>query len=160
MTVADRWSRGTRPLSKRSIKIYPQPDDEFSEARIRSMQDRELFLCSQLMRVSQGRTGSVGNLEDICPDSCTITLDEPPPIGAQVTIRCVRCPLGMKSCTDCRFKGTVQCHENDPVLGCLIQVEFQDRVWSPEAWHPQHLTDIKGFSAFSGGVESAAFNPF
>jgi hypothetical protein len=110
------------------------------------VRDRDLFLCSQLMRVSVGRTVSVGNLEDISPDCCTVTIDAPPPIGAQVTMRCVKCPLGKKSCTDCRFKGTVQCHENDPVLGCLIQVQFQGRVGSPEAWHPQHLTNIKGLA--------------
>ena len=52
----------------------------------------------------------------------------------------VECPLGKKSCTDCRFRGWVLSHENDPVLGCMIEAEFEGRIWSVEAWHPEHLT--------------------
>jgi hypothetical protein len=107
------------------------------------MPDSELFLCSQLIRVSTGRTRSIGNLEEIYPDGCTITIEvPPPPIGTQVRMQCIACPQSKKSC-DCRLKGRVRCHENDPVLGCIIQVEFEGRSWSPEEWHPQHLTNIK-----------------
>jgi hypothetical protein len=107
------------------------------------MADRELFLCSQLMRVTTDRTLSVGNLEEIYPRGCTITIEVPPPIGAQVRMRCIACPQGKKSCSDCSLKGRVQCHANDPVLGCLIAVEFEGRSWSPEAWYPQHLINVK-----------------
>jgi hypothetical protein len=107
------------------------------------MQDSRLFLCSQLMQVSASRTVTIGNLEDICATRCTVAIEVPPPIGAQVTIRCLECPLGKKGCTDCRFRGWVRSHENDPALGCLIQVEFNGRVWSAEEWHPEHLTKIK-----------------
>jgi len=107
------------------------------------MADDELFLCSQLMSVSTGRTVRIANLENISPDGCTLKAEAPPPIGAQVTMRCIACPLGKKSCVDCRFKGRVRGHENDPVLGCFTQVEFEGRTWSPETWHPRHLTKIK-----------------
>jgi hypothetical protein len=107
------------------------------------MQGMERFLCSQLMRVSEGRTVRIGNLEDICSDGCTITMEVPLPIGTQVTIRCIECPKGKKACTDCKFDGRVRCHEKDPVLGYLTQVEFDGRVWSAEEWHPEHLTKIR-----------------
>ena len=102
----------------------------------------KLFLCSQLMRVSTGRGSTIGNLEDIRPDKCTVSVEALPPIGAKITMQCIECPLGKKSCTDCRFTGRVQCHENDPVLGYSMQVEFEGRMWSALQWHPQHLTDI------------------
>ena len=114
------------------------------------MQDVELFLCSQLMTVTTRGAVSAGNLEDIGAHRCTLAIETPPPVGAQVTLRCIECPLGKKSCTACRFKGRVRCHENDPVLGCLIQVEFEGRKWSREAWHPQHLTRIKRFTRAAG----------
>ena len=107
------------------------------------MQDRDLFLCSQLMKVSASQTTTVGNLEDICATTCTVAVEVPPPIGAQVSIRCIGCPLGKKPCTDCRFRGSVRSHENDPVLGCLMQIEFEGRMWSAEEWHPEHLTKIE-----------------
>jgi hypothetical protein len=107
------------------------------------MPDDDFFLCSQLIRVIAGRTVRIGNLEDIRTDRCTVTLEEPPPVGAQVTVRCIRCPQGKKSCTECRFRGRVRCHENDPTLGCLIHVDFEGRLWSPEEWHPQHQTNIR-----------------
>jgi hypothetical protein len=106
------------------------------------MQD-ELFLCSQLMKVSSNRAVAIGNLEDICATGCTVAIEGPPPIGAQVTIRCMECPLAKKGCTDCRFTGWVRSHENDPVLGCLMRVEFEGRMWSSEEWRPEHLTKIK-----------------
>lgn len=103
----------------------------------------ELFLCSQLMKVSANRTVTIGNLEDICATRCSVAVEEPPPIGARVMIRCLECPLGKKSCTECRFRGLVRSHENDPVLGSLMQVEFEGRIWSAEEWHPEHLTKVK-----------------
>ena len=108
------------------------------------MENGTVFLCSQLMRVSSDKAVTIGNVEEIYPDGCTITLDvPPPPIGAQIRMRCISCPLGKKSCTDCKFKGRIRCHENDPVLGCLIHVEFEGRAWSAEEWHPQHLTNVE-----------------
>jgi hypothetical protein len=111
------------------------------------MQNSEFFLCSELMSVWTGHTVNIGNLEDICPDRCTIAIDLPSPVGVQVTIRCIECPHGKKDCTDCRFKGWVQCHENHPVLGCLMQIVFEGRTWSPEEWHPEHLTKMKHVSS-------------
>ncbi len=73
------------------------------------MPNDELFLCSQLMKVSASRTVTVGNLEDICATSCTVAIEVSPPVGTQVTIRCIECPLGKRSCTDCRWRA-VQTH--------------------------------------------------
>jgi hypothetical protein len=110
------------------------------------MQDGEVFLCSQLMKVSTSRTVTIGNLEDICATKCTVAIEAPPQVGLQVTIRCIECPVGKKGCTDCRFRGWVRSHENDPVIGCFMQVEFEGRIWSPKEWHPQHLTKIESLA--------------
>jgi hypothetical protein len=107
------------------------------------MQVGGLFFCSQLMKVSQGRKASIGNMETIRSDACTITMDVPLSVGTQVTIRCLGCGKGKKSCTDCKFKGRVRSHEDDPGLGFLIQIEFEGSIWSPEKWHPEHLTEMK-----------------
>jgi hypothetical protein len=107
------------------------------------MQNGELFLCSQLMRVSEGRSVSIGNLEDIYSNGCTIRMELPLPIGAQITIQCIGCPQGKRSCTACTFRGRIRGHEHDRVLGCLMQVEFESRIWSSEDWRPKHLTKIK-----------------
>jgi hypothetical protein len=118
------------------------------------MPDDERFLCSQLMKVSAGRTVAIGNLEDICETGCTVAIEVPPPIGTQVTMRCIECPLGKKSCTDCRFRGRVRSHENDPALGCFMQVEFDGRVWSSEEWRPEHLTKIKPLARCLDAIET------
>ena len=115
------------------------------------MQDGESFLCSQLLRVFAGRAVRTGNLEDICSERCTVLVEELPPIGTRVTIRCIECPNGKKSCTDCRFKGRVRCHQEDPVLGGLMQVEFEGRSWSPEEWHPQHLIPLRDLEEIDDG---------
>ncbi len=107
------------------------------------MPDDELFLCSELVRLSAGRTAIVGNLELISSQGCTVTVDMPMPIGSEVRMRCLECPLGKKSCTECVFRGRVKSSEDDPVLGCLMQVEFAGKTWSAEQWHPRHLTDVR-----------------
>jgi hypothetical protein len=33
------------------------------------------------------------------------------------------------------------------VLGCLMQIVFEGRTWSPEEWHPEHLTKMKHVSS-------------
>jgi hypothetical protein len=107
------------------------------------MPDDELFLCSELVRISAGRGSKIGNLEVIGPQGCTVTVDCPIPAGSEVRMHCVECPLGKKSCTECRFRGRIKSSEDDPVLGCLLQVEFEGRCWSPKEWHPRHLTDVR-----------------
>lgn len=107
------------------------------------MQKDDSFLCSQLVRITVGRTVVVGNLEEICEISCTVTLEDSLAIGTEVRMHCVACPLGKKACTECRFRGKVRCLENDPLLGCLLEVEFEGRTWSADDWHPMHLTAVK-----------------
>jgi hypothetical protein len=106
------------------------------------MEDHGLFLCSHLMKVSGGRTERIGTLEEIYSDGCAIRIEVPLPIGTQISIRCIECPNGDQSCIDCKFNGRVQSQESDPLLGCLVQVEFAGRIWSAEQWRPEHLTKI------------------
>lgn len=106
------------------------------------MRNNESFLCSELIRISTGRHVEIGNLEQISAQGCTISTDAVIPAGHEIRMRCLTCPLGKKSCTECRFKGRVQSHDNDPVLGCSIYVEFYGRNWSAEEWRPRHLTNI------------------
>jgi hypothetical protein len=101
------------------------------------------FLCSELVKVSAGGIAEIGNLELISPQGCVVTIAAAPPIGARVGIRCVECPLGKKTCTECRFRGRVRGLETDPVLGCLLHVEFEGRTWSLDEWQPRHLTNIR-----------------
>ena len=30
-----------------------------------------------------------------------------------------------------------------PVLGCLMQVKFESRIWSSEEWRPEHLAKME-----------------
>jgi hypothetical protein len=106
------------------------------------MLQSEFYLCSELVRISTGGKVNVGNLEAIAPNGCTVTLESELPAGTVVRIRCMVCPLGKKSCTECRFKGRVRCQENDPALGQLTQVDFEGRTWSAAEWHPRHLTNL------------------
>src|SRR5579862_4948201 len=100
------------------------------------------FLCSELIQVSTSSLVQIGNLEQICADRCTVLMATPPPVGAIVRMRCLQCPRGRKSCTECRFTGRVRACENDPHLGCFIQVDFHGRAWSAEKWQPGHLTEL------------------
>ena len=102
----------------------------------------EFYLCSELVRISADGKVNVGNLEAIAPNGCTVTLESELPAGTVVRMRCLACPLGKKSCTECRFKGRVRCHEDDPALGYLTHVDFEGRIWSAQEWHPRHLTNL------------------
>jgi len=111
------------------------------------VQQDKSFLCSELVRISAGPRRNLGNLEQISPQGCTISMDESLPIGQEVRMRCLACPLGKKSCTECRFRGRVRSSENDPVLGSILQVDFEGRTWSHQEWRPRHLTDIEALKA-------------
>lgn len=102
----------------------------------------EQFLCSEMVRLTTGRKEKVGNLEKISTNGCTVTMDAAPSVGTQVRMRCLVCPLGRKTCKGCKFNGRVRSKEKDPVLGCIVDVDFQGRTWSAEEWHPRHLTNI------------------
>ncbi len=106
------------------------------------MQNESSYLCSDLIKLTVGRTVLVGNLEQICEGSCSVTVDEPLDVGTPVRLHCVACPQGKAKCTECQFKGKVLCYENDPTLGCALEIEFEGRKWSAREWHPRHLTDI------------------
>jgi len=107
------------------------------------VKEDEVFLCSELVRITAGPRRDFGNLEQISPHGCTVSMDEPLPIGQEVRMCCLACPLGKKSCTECRFRGRVRSSENDPVLGCILQVDFEGRSWSDKEWRPRHLTDVE-----------------
>lgn len=102
----------------------------------------ERYQCSELVKMSTPLGNAIGNLERIAQDDCTIAAETPVPVGTLLKMRCVECPLGKKNCAECRFQGTVQSQESDPVLGCLLRVRFERRKWSPDAWQPRHLTDF------------------
>ena len=106
------------------------------------MQKDSSYLCSDLITLTVGRTVVVGNLEQICEGSCSVTIEEPQDIGTPVRMHCVSCPQGKAKCTECQFKGKVLCYENDPTLGCALEIEFEGRKWSAREWHPRHLTNI------------------
>jgi hypothetical protein len=106
------------------------------------MQKNDFFLCSQLVKLTVGRTVVVGNLEEICEGRCTVALEEPLALGTRVRMNCVTCPLEKKSCAECRFRGKVRYRENDPLLGCLMRIEFEGRTWSEVEWRPMHLTNV------------------
>src|SRR5579862_1336104 len=106
------------------------------------MEKDSSYLCSDLISVTVGCTVFVGNLEQICEGGCSVVLEEPLAIGTQVRMHCVACPLGKAKCAECQFKGKVRCHENDPAIGCLLEIEFEGRTWSSTEWHPRHLTNV------------------
>jgi hypothetical protein len=108
------------------------------------MRDRKPFLCSELVIISTGTKVTVGNLDSIGVERCTVTLPVPVPIGCCVSMRCLECPKGgRKACGDCRFRGQVRSSANDPVLGHLIHIDFEGRMWSPEEWEPGHLKNVR-----------------
>jgi hypothetical protein len=107
------------------------------------MQHEDFFLCSELVRVSAGRTAAIGNLEEISPDGCVVTLDGPVSAGTKVRMRCVECPQGKRNCTECRFRGTVQDQQPVSPLGWVTRIEIEGRMWSEEEWRPRHLTNPK-----------------
>ena len=107
----------------------------------------ERYQCSELVKFSTPQGSAIGNLERISQEDCTITAEIPVPVGTSLRMRCVECPLRKKNCTECRFQGTVQGQETDPVLGCLLRVRFERRKWSPDAWQPRHLTDFHKLAA-------------
>ena len=106
------------------------------------MRNDACFLCSELVRLCAPGSAHIGNLEQISRTGCTVFLDDPLPIGTRVWMRCVECPQGKKSCTECRFRGRVEGCDVDPVLGCFVEVEFDGRAWVATEWHPRHLTGI------------------
>jgi hypothetical protein len=115
------------------------------------MQNDDLFLCSELIRLAAGRTAVIGTLVLISPVECTVTVDAPLPAKTPVRMHCLACPLGKKSCSECRFKGKVVNHEMDPTLGCMLRIEFENRMWSRDEWRPRHLTELKLLHPAEGG---------
>ena len=110
------------------------------------MRDSKLFLCSELVIVSTGTKFTVGNLDSIEGERCAVTLTTPVPVSCWVSMRCLECPKGgRKACGHCRFRGQVQSSEHDPVLGHLIHIDFEGRMWSPEEWEPGHLVNIQAY---------------
>src|SRR5579871_4087241 len=114
--------------------------------RTNVLQD-DKFLCSELIQVSAGGKVEIGNLELISSAGCTLTVAAELPVGAVVKIRCLECPLGKKPCKECRFRGKVRHSNVDPVLGCLMDIDFEGRIWSPQEWKPRHLTKVRSVIA-------------
>ena len=114
---------------------------------VESVPENKLFLCSELIRISAGGGSKIGNLEIIGPDGCTVTVDTLIAAGSEVRMHCVECPLGKRSCRECRFRGRVKSAQEDSVLGCFVHIEFEGRSWSAEEWRPRHLTSLKSFKA-------------
>lgn len=107
------------------------------------MQPDDMHLCSDLIRIFVGRAAAIANLEQISADRCTITMDTPIPAGATVRMECVECSLDKPNCTECRFKGKIESHREDPPLGHTIEIVFEGRKWSEQGWRPRHLTNTK-----------------
>jgi hypothetical protein len=106
------------------------------------MQENQVYLCSELVRISTGRNAAVGNLESITPKGCTLSMPQGPPVGTPIRMQCLECPQGKKSCTECVFRGRVARCTSDVPLGSTVDVHFDGCIWSPQRWHPRHLTDI------------------
>ena len=106
------------------------------------MRDNEFYSCSDLIWVSAPGTTEIANLEQISPSGCALTMPVALPVGNQVKMQCMECPQGKEVCTDCRLKGRVKSHEAVPLLGNLMEVDFEGRNWSAEEWRPRHLTRI------------------
>jgi hypothetical protein len=106
------------------------------------MQKQNAYLCSDLIELTFGGTVLVGNLEQICEGGCSVTLEEPVDVGAEVRMHCIACPIGNAQCTECQFKGQVSCADDDPTLGCALEIEFAGRKWSSRDWQPRHLINV------------------
>jgi hypothetical protein len=106
------------------------------------MRELDQYLCADLIRISAGDTAEVGSLELISAKGCTVTVNEPLPVGTAVDMQCVECPQGDRDCTGCKFSGRVQAHSDGGSLGCSLHVEFERRDWTASEWQPRHLADF------------------
>ena len=114
------------------------------------MSDSE-FHCSELVKIKTGESEVIGNLERIDRDACTIAVEAPLPVGTLISMQCLDCPRGERSCVGCRFRGEVGSCAQDPALGCFVEVRFEGRKWSTAKWQPRHLTNLAGMK----GIEKS-----
>jgi hypothetical protein len=106
------------------------------------MRECDQYLCADLIRISTGETAEIGNLEVISAKGCTLTVQEPVPVGTAVNLQCVDCRQGKGECTACRFTGHVRSRQDHGLAGCLLNVEFDRRDWLAAEWLPRHLTSV------------------
>ncbi|HVC46789.1 MAG TPA: hypothetical protein VND90_06050 [Terracidiphilus sp.] len=106
------------------------------------MQDQDYFLCSQLVRVSAGRGAQIGNLEEISATRCVVALQHGLPVGTQIRMQCLDCPAAGQMCTECVFRGRVECTEGNSDLGYLLEVKFERRPWNQKKWKPAHMLPL------------------
>jgi hypothetical protein len=103
------------------------------------MESEDLYLCSDLIRITADAAEQIGNLESIAPGGCTVSAPVSIAVGRRVAMQCVECPQGKSACLECQFGGVVRSVEEAGALGCAVKIEFRDRIWSPREWTPRHL---------------------
>jgi len=100
-----------------------------------------LDLCSELVRLLGPRSETIGNLELIGPQECSVAAPEPMAPGTPLKMSCLECPRGKQRCTECCFQAHVKYVEDGPE-GPSVRIEFERRRWAPGEWRPRHLADF------------------
>ena len=106
------------------------------------MVNNEQYLCSDLIRITCGEAEQIGNLESIAANGCIVSSPDPIPVGCSIAMQCVECPQGRLACDECRFGGLVRAVDEMGPCGSAVEIEFQDRNWSPVEWKPRHLNKL------------------